>query len=148
MTLTPYQLIERIWLLFLGERDSERIGSSLHEWWHTPFKNDEPVLKRDELLDILSNVCGTELFKKLRDSAPEEKPAICGKFGLKEDDNRDSCIKKCCEIISAVLKERDDPVLGFSWKFADDNKQYDDTAKKRFKKLIFLCNEWLKTSDS
>lgn len=148
MTLTPNQLTELIWLLF--QEDLKPRESSLHDWWHTPFKDDEPVLGRDELLGRLSRVCGTELFKKLRDSAPEEKSAICDKFGLKEDDNRDSCIKKCCEVISVVLKEKDDPVLGFSWKFADQ-EQDDDTiieAKKRFKELIFLCNEWLKTSDS
>ena len=155
MTWPPDRLIElivieRTWLLF--HEDCKPRDSSLHDWWHTPFKDDEhePVLSKDELLASLSKKCGTELHKKLRDN-PEERPTICEKFGWNEDEyDRDSCIKKCCEVISAVLEEKDDPVLGFNWKFADQEQNDDTTieAKNRFKELIFLCNRWLKTDDS
>ena len=135
--LTGNQLIELIWLLF--HEDLKLKNTNIDDWWYTPFKCDEFVLDRDELLNKLSVRCGDVLA---------DHPDRWEKAGLKKPnkdrDPGDHCIEECRSIISAVLQSSSTPALGFRWTFVSQKSStavINTNAKERFRTLIASCRE-------
>ena len=140
--MTGDQLIELIWLLFQEDLKPENIN--VDDWWHTPFKADEPVLDHDNLLNKLSKRCGTVLAGHYN---IWEKAELKQKPNRDRDLRRDQCIEECRSIISAVLKKSYAPELGFRWIWTFAGQKSGTAvsdAKERFRTLIDSCKE-LKT---